>query len=79
MFLDNSVLNYWTNSKVKNADATIIMTRATFNKLLSKELNVKKAVELGEIKINGDTAKFTEMMSCFEDLNQYINFNMVTP
>jgi alkyl sulfatase BDS1-like metallo-beta-lactamase superfamily hydrolase len=79
LFLDNSVLNYWTNSTVKNADVTIIMTRATFNKLLSKELNVKKAVELGEIKIKGDTTKFIEMMNCFDDLNQYINFNMVTP
>ena len=78
LFLYNSILNYWANSTVKDADVTIIMTRATFNKLLSKELNVKKVVVFGEIKIKGDTANFKEMMSCLDNLNKNIYFNIVS-
>ncbi|AZQ63125.1 MBL fold metallo-hydrolase [Flammeovirga pectinis] len=79
LFLENSVLNYWPNSEVKNPDATITMERSTLNDFLLGKITMKKAIESGKIKIKGDAKQFITVLECLDDLNKYFYFNIVTP
>ena len=79
LFLENSVLNYWPESEVGNADATIIMKRKTLNSFLLGQVKIEDAIKSGEIQIKGDLNQFTTVLGCLDNLNQYFYFNIVTP
>ncbi len=79
MFLENSVLNYWPNSEVSDADATIILTRETLNEFISGSISFTKAVKQKKIKIEGKTLKLIALLRCLDNLQKNMYFNIVTP
>ena len=79
LFLENSVLNHWPNSKLDNAQASVYMTRETLNQFLMGQIGMEAALKNGSIKVEGDMKQFLAILGCLDDLNQYIYFNLVTP
>ena len=79
LFLENSVLNYWPNSEVPEADATILMERTTLDDFLLGKIKIEDAIKTGKIQIKGDLKQFTTVLSCLDNLNNYFYFNIVTP
>ncbi|QLE86532.1 MBL fold metallo-hydrolase [Shewanella sp. Scap07] len=74
--LENAVLHH-SQHQVKDADASLVMTMETMNKIQLKELTFDEAFKSGEIKISGDKSKFTQLMSMLDEFNFW--FNVVTP
>ena len=79
LFLENSVLNYWPNSEVPEADATILMERMTLDDFLLGKIKMEDAIKTGKIQIKGDLKQFTTVLSYLDNLNNYFYFNIVTP
>jgi len=46
-----------------NADATITMTKPTLDRINLRQVNLKSAMETGEIKVEGDNTRLGELMS----------------
>jgi alkyl sulfatase BDS1-like metallo-beta-lactamase superfamily hydrolase len=77
LFLKNSALNHSAGKHHENADATITVKRTTLDEIIAGKKNMKIAVLLGEIKIEGSdkTVKgLFELMDKFE-----FWFPIVTP
>ena len=79
LFLENSVLNHWPNSKLDSAQASVYMTRETLNQFLMGQIGMEAALKNGSIKVEGDMKQFLAILGCLDDLNQYIYFNLITP
>jgi alkyl sulfatase BDS1-like metallo-beta-lactamase superfamily hydrolase len=77
LILQNSVLIYTENKQFPDADATLNLTRDTFNDLTLKRKTHDKAIDDGSIKISGQREKMTELMSLIDDFP--LMFNIVTP
>lgn len=75
--LENGVLNHSTNAQASDADASIVLNRATLNKILLKEESLKQAKEKGEVTITGNQAKVDELLSYLDSFDFW--FNIVTP
>jgi len=73
----NSVLIYTPNRNIKNADATLNLTRATFDALTLKQKSVMQAIAEGDIKVEGSKDKLAEFMDLFDNFPPM--FNIVTP
>jgi alkyl sulfatase BDS1-like metallo-beta-lactamase superfamily hydrolase len=48
-------------------------------KVLTKQLSFEDAVKTGQVTFAGNQAKFGELMSYLDNLNQHFWFNIVTP
>lgn len=46
-------MNHTANAEAKDADATIVLDRATLNKIILKEETLKQAEDKGEVKVTG--------------------------
>jgi len=79
LFLENSVLNHWPDYTDAKADVTVTVDRASLTKVLTKQVSFEDAVKTGQVKFDGNQAKFGEFMSYLVNLNQYFWFNIVTP
>lgn len=79
LFLENSVLNYWSDSTVANPDTTLTLSRTALNKLIAKQAGFKQLAEAGEIKVTGDPQKLLEILSLQTDFDKTFWFNIVTP
>ena len=75
--LENGVLNYKAGKRAANPDATIILTRSILDAISLKQASFPGRILAGEIKIEGSTRKFFEMMSCMDEFEFW--FNIVTP
>lgn len=75
--LENGVLNHSANAQASDADASIVLNRATLNKILLKEESLKQAKEKGEVTITGNQAKVDELLSYLDSFDFW--FNIVTP
>lgn len=75
--VENSVLIYTPNKQVKNADATLNLTRNTFDNITLKQKSVMQAISDGDIKVNGSKEKVEEFMSLFDEFPPM--FNIITP
>jgi alkyl sulfatase BDS1-like metallo-beta-lactamase superfamily hydrolase len=75
--LENSVLNYKQGSLAANPSATVTLTRAVLDKIAAKQATFAGRILAGDIKIEGEMAKFLEMMSCLDEFDFW--FNIVTP
>jgi alkyl sulfatase BDS1-like metallo-beta-lactamase superfamily hydrolase len=73
------VLNHWPDYTGAKADVTITVDRTTLTKVLTKQVPYEDAVKTGQVKFEGNQAKFDEFMSYLVNLNQYFWFNIVTP
>ncbi len=65
MNLSNAVLNY-EEGEAPNPDASLILSRDTFDKLITKQAELKSLLEAGKIKLEGDNKKLQELFSLFE-------------
>jgi alkyl sulfatase BDS1-like metallo-beta-lactamase superfamily hydrolase len=79
LFLENSVLNHWADYQAKDADATVKLDRKVLNQVLAGQLTFKDALSQGKIKVEGNAAKFEELMGMLVDLNKSFWFGVVTP
>ncbi|WP_442870717.1 alkyl/aryl-sulfatase [Citrobacter sp. Igbk 14] len=75
--LENGVLNHSANAQASDADASIVLNRATLNKIILKEESLKQAKEKGEVTITGNQAKVDEFLSYLDNFDFW--FNIVTP
>lgn len=75
--VENSVLIYTPNKQLKNADATLNLTRNTFDEMILKKKTVMQATSDGDIKLEGNKDKLEEFMSLFDSFPPM--FNIVTP
>ncbi|MGU3523551.1 alkyl/aryl-sulfatase [Enterobacteriaceae bacterium C23F] len=75
--LENGVLNHTANSQAADADATITMSRDTLNRIILKQETVQQAKDNGDMKITGNAAKLSELMSYMDKFEFW--FNIVTP
>ncbi|MEE9103905.1 alkyl sulfatase dimerization domain-containing protein [Pseudomonas nitroreducens] len=75
--MGNGVLNHTEGLQSKDADATLKLTRDTLNKLMLKQTTLKDAVASGELKVDGNQDKLTELMSYMDNFDFW--FNIVTP
>lgn len=79
MFLENEVLNFWSNSTVSDADATFTLDRSVLNQILTKQVKMGQAIKSGDVKIAGNPKSFGELMGMIESSTKYSKFNIVTP
>jgi len=75
--LENSALTYLPKSQAPNADATIVLTRATLDAISLSKTTFEKEIAAGGIKIQGDGKKLAELMSLLDTFEG--RFNIVTP
>jgi alkyl sulfatase BDS1-like metallo-beta-lactamase superfamily hydrolase len=75
--LENSVLNYATGKQAKDADATIILKRATLDEVLSGQAKLEAKMVSGDIIIEGNKGKLGELLSLQDKFDLW--FNIVTP
>ncbi len=75
--VENSVLIYSSNKQAKDADATLSLTRNTFNNITLKQKSVMQAISDGDIKVTGSKEKVEEFMSLFDEFPPM--FNIITP
>jgi alkyl sulfatase BDS1-like metallo-beta-lactamase superfamily hydrolase len=79
VYLENSVLNHWPDYADKNADATVTLDRATLNDILSEKTNLEQGIAAGKVRVDGNQAKFANLVSYLTNLNGSFWFNIVTP
>ena len=75
--LENGVLNHTANHQATDADATVILSRDTLNKVILHEAKLADLLQSGALKINGDRAKLDELLSSLDRFEFW--FNIVTP
>jgi alkyl sulfatase BDS1-like metallo-beta-lactamase superfamily hydrolase len=75
--LENSVLNHKAAKRAATPDATLILTRKVLDDISLKRATFPGRILAGDIKIEGSTGKFLEMLSCLDPFEFW--FNIVTP
>jgi len=70
------VLNQSTKRAAK-ADATLAMSKATFDQLQSGQTSLDKAIDAGDIKVKGRREAAAELLGMLDDFPFW--FNIVTP
>jgi alkyl sulfatase BDS1-like metallo-beta-lactamase superfamily hydrolase len=75
--VENGVLNHSSGKPAKAADATLALTRAALNDVLTQKSTIQDKLSSGEIKIEGDAQKLAEMFGLMDDFDPW--FNIVTP
>lgn len=75
--LTNGVVNHTQGLQVKDAEATIQLSKDTLANIMLKTVMLDDAIKAGDVKINGNKAKLEELMSYFDNFEFW--FNLVTP
>lgn len=75
--LENAALTYVKGKQAKNADATVTLTRDTLDAILLQLRTVAAASQAGEIKIEGDSTKVTELLGLMDEFDSA--FEIVEP
>ena len=75
--LENGVLNHTEGQQASNADATVTLSRDTLNKIILQETKLADAISAGDVKVNGNQAKLTELVSYLDNFEFW--FPIVTP
>ncbi len=75
--LENGVLNHRRGRLHADPDATVYLSREVFDAIATKQATFLGRILAGDIRIEGGTMNFLEMMSCLEELDP--RFNIVTP
>ncbi|MFZ1180782.1 MAG: alkyl sulfatase C-terminal domain-containing protein, partial [Herbaspirillum sp.] len=74
--LENSALTH-APGQARNADATLTLSRATLDAITLKQTTFPEAVQAGQIKIDGDRAKISELLGMLDTFEQM--FPVVEP
>ena len=75
--VENGVLNHTAGAQANDADATIKVSREVFNDIALKKITLDKAIADGNVKIEGDADKLSEIMSMLDTFEFW--FPIVTP
>ncbi|MGF6160455.1 alkyl sulfatase BDS1-like metallo-beta-lactamase superfamily hydrolase [Ensifer sp. KUDG1] len=75
--LENGVLNNTKGAQAEKADATVTLKREVLDNLVLGSTTLDKAVAAGEIKVDGDGTKLTQLVSMLDNFDFW--FNIVTP
>jgi alkyl sulfatase BDS1-like metallo-beta-lactamase superfamily hydrolase len=75
--LEDATLTATPNLQAVRADASLSLTRATFNAIALRSVAVADALHSGRIKAAGDPAKVVELFSLLDTFNP--NFEIVEP
>ncbi|MCE5282066.1 MAG: MBL fold metallo-hydrolase [Deltaproteobacteria bacterium] len=75
--LENGVLNHKRDRLHPDPDATVYLSREVFNAIAAKQATFLGRILAGDIRVEGRTLKFVEMMSCLDELDPW--FNIITP
>jgi len=75
--VDHAALTYVTGKTAANADATITLTRATFNAIVLRQRTVADALSGGALTMTGKSERLQELMALFDDFDPA--FNIVEP
>ncbi|MGO4175810.1 alkyl/aryl-sulfatase [Bosea sp. TAF32] len=75
--LENGVLNNTAGKSVNGADVSMTLTRSTLNDIILQQTSLDDALKAGSVKLTGDKAKLTELVSYLDKFPFW--FNIVTP
>ena len=75
--LENSALTYTEGMQAPNADASFTMARTTLDEVIAKATGFPEAVAAGKVKVSGDAARLTELMSLMDEFPRM--FEIVEP
>jgi alkyl sulfatase BDS1-like metallo-beta-lactamase superfamily hydrolase len=75
--LENGVLNHRAGKRAVNPDATILLTRSVLDSISLRQATFPGRILAGDIKVEGSTWKFLELMSCLDQFEFW--FPIVTP
>lgn len=75
--VDHAALTYVEGKTATNADATLTLSRATFNAIVLRQRTVADAQSRGELTMAGEGERLQELMSLFDDFDPA--FNIVEP
>lgn len=75
--LINGVINHTAGVQPGNVDATVALSKDTFDNIMLKVTTLDEAVKAGKVKINGKEDKLKELLSYLDNFEFW--FNIVTP
>ena len=76
--LENGALNHTAHKQVKDADATVTLTRAAFDEfILGGKPELEAMMASGDLKVEGQKEKLGELLSLMDNFDPW--FNIVTP
>lgn len=75
--LENSALTFVPNKQSPKADATLTLTRSTLDAITLQQLTFPKAMQSGQIKVEGDPRKLGELLSLMDTFE--VMFEIVEP
>jgi alkyl sulfatase BDS1-like metallo-beta-lactamase superfamily hydrolase len=75
--LENSALTYTEGMQAPNADASFTLARTTLDEVIAKATGFPEAVAAGKVKVSGDAARLTELMSLMDEFPRM--FEIVEP
>ena len=77
MNLENCALTYLADRRSDRAEATVTLDRAALDRVLLRELPLPEAVQSGQLRIDGDPSRLTELFSLLDRFN--LMFVVVEP
>ena len=75
--LRNGALSHTPNKQVKDADATITMSREALNQIILGQTSLDKEISSGNVKVKGNKKALGELVSLLDKFEFW--FNIVTP
>ncbi|HEY3119324.1 MAG TPA: alkyl sulfatase dimerization domain-containing protein [Vicinamibacteria bacterium] len=75
--LENAALTFVKGKQAKNADATVTLSRPTLDAILLQQRTLGAASQAGEIKVEGNLAKVTELLGLMDEFDSA--FEIVEP
>ena len=77
LYVENGVLNYTMGKNIDAADADITMDRSVLDSINLRQTTMEEAIQNKEVKIQGDTTKFSKFISLLDHFEVW--YNIVTP
>jgi alkyl sulfatase BDS1-like metallo-beta-lactamase superfamily hydrolase len=75
--LQNATLTWLPERSAPDADASITMTRATLNAILTQQNSFPAAIKSGDIRIEGNPQVFLELLSLMDNFTP--DFALIEP
>ena len=75
--LENGVLNHTVGRHVDDADATVVLTRATLDDIVLGQTTLEQAIMDGDVEIDGDGDKLGQLVAMLDTFEFW--FDIVTP
>ncbi|HVW28678.1 MAG TPA: alkyl sulfatase dimerization domain-containing protein [Polyangiaceae bacterium] len=77
LYLSNSTLNYREGAELPNPDATITLSKSTWDAIAEKKTTLPGEIDAGRVQIAGNRTKVTDLFAMLDDFDP--RFDIVTP